>query len=211
MDDMADDKKRVIIVRRQGLTIFRVSAWPGWRDIAITLCGAIIIAVILGGMLVLLHTVRSAFADLTSYPWVNRIVGFVVVGSFDFSVVAVLAFCLIWTPYFILYQLSPKELWIEDGRLCHTVRLLGLLPRTHRIPFDRITEIRIAPSGSIFHLKAIYTMKLPRFIHFFVAYWTDKPLRWPLTLANDIPTRREAEQIQLQLLEPMTRAAAPCE
>ncbi|HEX40746.1 MAG TPA: hypothetical protein ENN81_01625 [Phycisphaerales bacterium] len=210
MDDIANDKKRVITVRRQRLTVYRACGWPGWRDIAITLCGAVIIAVILGGMLVLLHTVRSVLKDVAPYPWLNRVLGWLITGSVDLSFVAVLAFCLVWLPYFLLYQLSPKEFWIEDGRICHTVRLLGLLPRTRRIPFDRITEIAIAPSGSIFHLKAIYIVRLPRLIHFFVAYWTDKPLRWPLTLVNAIPTRREAEQIQLQLLEPMTRAAAPC-
>jgi hypothetical protein len=37
-------------------------------------------------------------------------------------------------------------------------------------------------------------------------YWNEKLTTWPLTLVNGIPTRREAEQIQFQLLEVMTKS-----
>ncbi len=65
-------------------------------------------------------------------------------------------------------------------------------------------EIKIAPSGSSFNLTAAYKMKLPRLIHFIAVYWNEKLTTWPLTLVNAIPTRKEAEQVQFQLLEVMT-------
>ena len=109
-------------------------------------------------------------------------------------------------PYFLLYQLSPKEFWLDGANLCHSVRLLGLIRRTRRIPFERCMEIKISPSGSKFHLKAVYKMRLPRLIHFIVVYWNEKLTTWPLALVTAIPTRQEAEKVQFELLEAMTRS-----
>ena len=66
-------------------------------------------------------------------------------------------------------------------------------------------EIEIAPSGSLHHLKAVYKMNLPKWLHLILAYWNEKFTQWPLCLINAFPTKQEAEWLQSQLLEPMTK------
>ena len=201
------NRKRLTVLKRDGMTVYCASAWPGWRDIATTLIASVIIAVLLTGLLSLIcRAIRSFDVVFPRQTWLIRILRFIFLGSFDLSFVAVLALLLLWLPYFAIYQLSPKEFWLDDRHLCHTVRLLGLIRRTRKIPFDRIMTIEIAPSVSVFHLKAVYKMKLPKLIHFILVYWNEKLTTWPLTLVNGIPTRREAEQIQFQLLEVMTES-----
>ena len=189
------------------MTVYCASAWPGWRDIAATLIAFVIIAAVLTGVLLFFCRAIRSFDAVSQYnTWLGRIFRFIFIGSVDFSFVVILAFLLLWMPYFVIYQLSPKEFWLDDRHLCHTVRLLGLIRRTRKIPFDRVMEIEIAPSVSVFHLKAVYKMKLPRLIHFIAVYWNEKLTTWPLTLVNGIPTRQEAEQVQFQLLEVMTKS-----
>lgn len=174
---------------------------------AVTLIGFVVTAAFLSGVLLFFRTAIRSFDAVSEYnTWLGRIVRFLFIGSVDFTFVVILAFLLLWMPYWMIYQLSPKEFWLDGRHLCHTVRLFGLIGRTRRIPFDRIMEIKIAPSGSSFHLTAVYKMKLPRLIHFILVYWNEKLATWPLALVNAIPTRREAEQIQFQLLEVMTKS-----
>jgi hypothetical protein len=207
MNDPDWNRKRLTIRRRDGMTVYCASAWPGWRDIAATLIAFVIIAAILAGLLSVFYKVLFSFDVIFQYnTWLSRILRFIFIGSLDFTFVVILAFLLLWMPYWLIYQLSPKEFRLDDNHLCHTVRLFGLIRRTRRIPFDRIMEIKIAPSGSAFHLTAVYKMKLPRLIHFILVYWNEKLATWPLVLVNAIPTRREAEQVQFQLLEVMTKS-----
>ena len=202
------NRRRLTIRRHDGMTVYCASAWPGWRDIATTLIAFVIIAAVLTGVLLFFSTASRRFDAFFQYnTWLGRIFRFVFLGSVDFSFVVILVFLLLWLPYFVIYQLSPKEFWLEDRRLCHTVLLLGLLRRTRKIPYDRVMQIKIAPSGSSFHLTAVYKMRLPRLIEFIAVYWNEKLTTWPLTLVNAIPTRKEAEQIQFQLLEVMTKSA----
>jgi len=207
MNDPDQNRKRLTIRRRDGMTVYCASAWPGWGDITATVIAAVIIAAVLAGLLLLFSEASRSF-DAVFQPntWLSRIVRFAFLGSLDLSFVLVLVLLLLWLPYFAIYQLSPKEFWLEDRHLCHTVRLLGLIRRTRRIPFDRVMEMKITPSGSAFHLTAVYKMRLPRFVHLVVDYWSEKLTTWPLTLVNGIPTRREAEQIQFRLLEVMTES-----
>ncbi len=207
MEQSEQSKKRLTARQRDGMTVYCASAWPGRRDIATTLITSVIIAILLTGLLSLIcRAIRSFDVVFPRQTWVIRILRFVFLSSFDLSFVAVLALLLLWLPYFAIYQLSPKEFWLDDRHLCHTVRLLGLIRRTRRIGFDRIMRIEIAPSVSVFHLKAVYKVKLPRPINFILVYWNEKLTSWPLTLVNGIPTRREAEQMQFQLLEVMTES-----
>ena len=157
------------------MTVYCASAWPGWGDITATVIAAVIIAAVLAGLLLLFSEASRSF-DAVFQPntWLSRIVRFAFLGSLDLSFVLVLVLLLLWLPYFAIYQLSPKEFWLEDRHLCHTVRLLGLIRRTRRIPFDRVMEMKITPSGSAFHLTAVYKMRLPRFVHLVVDYWSEK-------------------------------------
>ena len=206
MNRSDQDTKRLTIRRHDGLTVYCASAWPGWRDIATALIAFVIIAAVLTGVLLFFRTASRRFDAVFEFDkWLGRLFRFVFLGSIDFSFVVILIFLVLWMPYFVIYQLSPKEFWLDDRRLCHTVRLLGLIRRTRRIDFGRVMEIKIARSGSSFHLTAVYKMKLPRLIEFIAVYWNEKLTTWPLTLVNAIPTRKEAEQVQFQLLEVMTK------
>jgi hypothetical protein len=207
MDRSNQNKKRLSIRERDGRTVYCASAWPGWRAVGTTLLGMIIIAAILAGLVVVLHKLSTSFDEVSQQSkWLSRILRFIFLGSLDLSFFGVLALLLLWSPYFLVYQLSPKEFWLDDENLCHTVRLLGMFRRTRRIGFDRVMEIEIAPSGSAFHLKAVYKMRLPRLIHFILTYWNEKLTMWPLGLVTAIPTWQEAEQIQFELLEAMTKS-----
>ncbi len=210
------DRKRLRVSYRDGLKVYSASAWPGWRDIVTTLVGFIFIAVFLGVIVGVLYKITGVFDELTEYKWINTVLRFVVMGSFDLSFVAMLGFCLLWIPYFLLYQLSPKEFWLEDECLCHRVWLLGLIRRTRRISFDRVFKTKIGHSGMkmnntasyrVFHLGILYKMRLPRLVYIIVVYWNERLTMWPLTLVNGIPTREEAEQVQLELLEAVTKPA----
>lgn len=201
------NKKRLSIRERDGMTVYCASAWPGWHAGGTTLVGVLIIAAILGGLVAFLYKVNASFDEVSQQSeWLGRILRFIFLGFLDLSFFGVLALLLLWSPYFLVYQLSPKEFWLDGENLCHTVRLLGVFRRTRRIGFDRVMEIEIAPSGSAFHLKAVYKMKLPRLIHFILTYWNEKLTMWPLGLVTAIPTRQEAEQVQFELLEAMTKS-----
>jgi hypothetical protein len=208
MDHSDQNRKRLTIRRRDGRIVYCASAWPGWGAVAITLVAFIIIAAVLAGLIAFLHKLNASFDEVSQHSkWLGGILRFVFLGFLDLSFFATFALLLLWLPYFLIYQLSPKEFWLDGENLCHTVRLLGLLRHTRRIPFERIMEIEIAPSGSAFHLKAVYKMKLPGFVHFILTYWNEKLTTWPLALVTAIPTRQEAEEVQFELLEAMTKSA----
>jgi len=200
-----NERKRVVVSQQNGLTIYSASAWPGWQDILISIFGFVGIAIVLGFILFMFHMIRSMFDDFFGIEWLNNVLCFVIAGSFDLSLVAILGFILLWIPYFLIYQLSPKRVWIKEDMLCHTVRLFGIIPRTRRISFKRIMEIEIAPSGSLYHLKAVYEMKLPKWLYAILTYWNEKFTHWPLCLINAFPTKQEAEWLQSKLLESMTK------
>jgi hypothetical protein len=200
-----NERVRIVVSQQNGLTVYSASAWPGRQDVLISIVGFVVISIVLGFILFMFHMAKSIFNDFSGIEWLDNALRFLVAGTFDFSLIALLGFTLLWIPYFLIYQLSSKRVWLEDNTLCHTVRLLGIIPRMRRIPFERIVEIEIAPSGSLYHLKAVYEMKLPKWLYAILAYWNEKFTKWPLTLINAFPTRREAEWLQTQLLEPMTK------
>jgi len=197
--------KRLVVHHEKGLTIYYASAWPGWSDVLTTFIAFVVVAALLAFMLFLFHLLGSFFEGFFEIAWLNKIMSFIFVGSFDFSLIAILAIFLLLMPDCLVYQLSPKRVWIEDRVLCHSVRLLWLIRRTRRIAFDRIVEIKVVQSGWLYHLKAIYEMDLPRWLFFILTYWNEEFSRWPLTLINAFPTRDEAEWIQTQLLESVTK------
>jgi len=201
-----DHKKRISFVEQNGMIIYSASAWPGWRDILYTIFGFAVVSVFLAVFLLFFHLLGRFFGDFFSTAWLNSILYFIFAGSFDLSLIVILALLLLWMPYFLLYQVSPKQVCIVGNSLHHTVRLFGIIPRTRKIPFERIIEIEIAPSGSLYHLKAVYEMKLPRWLYIILTYWNEKFSRWPLTLINAIPTKEEAEWLRDRLFEPMTRS-----
>ena len=208
--DHPNQKKRLTIRRRDGMIVYCASAWPGWRAVATTVIVVVMIAAILAALVAFLYKLNVSFDEVSQHnKWLGGILRFIFLGLLDLSFFAILALLLLWSPYFLIYQLSPKEFWLDGANLCHTVRLLGLIRRGRRIPFERCMEIKIAPSGSAFHLIAVYKMRLPRLIHFIAVYWNEKLTTWPLTLVTAIPTRQEAEQVQLELLEAMTKSAPP--
>jgi hypothetical protein len=202
---LPDKKKRVTVIDQNGLTIYLASAWPGWRDILYTVFAFVIIAVILSLFLLFVHILGRSLDGFFSNEWLNKILHFIFAGSFDLSLVVILVLLLLWMPYFLLYQLSPKKLCIVENSLHHTVRLFGIIPRTRKIPFERILQIKIATSGSLYHLKAVYEMKLPKCIYIILTYWNEKFAQWHLTLINAFPTKEEAEWLQDRLLETMTK------
>jgi hypothetical protein len=203
---LAGQKKRVTVLEENGLTIYCAPAWPGWRDILNTISGLVIVSVILAVFLLFSHLLGRFFGDFFSSAWLNKIIYFIFAGSFDLSLVVILVLLLFWMPYFLIYQVSPKQVCIVNNSLHHTVRLFGIVPRTRKIPFERIMEIKIAPSGSLYHLKAVYEMKLPKWLYIILTYWNEKFSQWPLTLINAFPTKQEAEWLQDRLLEPMTKS-----
>ena len=203
----AEQKKRVTILEQNGLTIYSASAWPGWRDILNTFLGFVVVFVILAFLLWFLYMIGQFFDGFFPYQWLNQILYYIIAGSIDLSLLIILVLLLFWMPYFFLYQVSPKQVCIAGNSLHHTVRLFGIIPRTRKIPFERIMEIKIAPSGSLYHLKAVYEMKLPKLLHIILTYWNEKYSQWPLTLINAFPTKEEAAWLQYRLLEPMTKSS----
>lgn len=190
------------------MAVYCASAWPGWNAVAVTLVAFVIIAAILVGVLAFIHKLNASIDEISEHnKWLSGILRYIFLGFLDLSFFGTLALLLLWLPYFLIYQLSPKEFWLDGDNLCHTVRLIGLIRRTRRIGFDRVMEIEIAPSGSSFNLQAVYQMKLPKLIRFILEYWNEKLTTWPLTLVSAIPTRQEAEEVQFELLEAMTRSA----
>ena len=200
----ANERKRVVVLEQNGRTIYSACAWPGRQDIFNSIIVFFVVLIVFGVIIFMFHIIGSVFDDFFKISWLDSALRFVISGSFDLSLVASLGFALLWIPYFFIYQLSPKRVWIEDDMLCHSVHLLGLIRRVRKIPFTRIMEIEIAASGSLYHLKAVYKMKLPKWLYAILAYWNEKFTQWPLTLINAFPTKREAEWLQNQLLEPMT-------
>ena len=201
-----DRKKRVTILEQDGLTIYSASAWPGWRDILYTALGFVVVLSILAFFLWFSHMIGRFFDGFFPYEWLNKIMFYIIAGSIDLSLIIILILLLFWLPYFFLYQVSPKQVCIVGNSLHHTVRLFGIIPRTRKIPFERIMEIKITPSGSLYHLKAVYEMRLPKLLHIILTYWNEKFSRWPLTLINAFPTKEEARWLQDRLLEPMTKS-----
>lgn len=183
-------KKRVTVRRQNGLTIYSASAWPGWRDISNSFMGFVIIAVVLVPIFLVLRQIGLFIDDVVTNSWLNRVVFFVITGLVDLSIATPFVILLLWLPYFLVYQLSAKEFWIENETLCHTVRFLGIISRTRRIHFDRIMKIEIAPSGSIYHLKVVYEMRLPRLLYIILVYWNEKFTRWPWSSSMPSPPNR---------------------
>lgn len=201
-------KQRVTIETRDGITVYSADAWPGWQDIATTCVGFLITGFLFSVFLFLAYCFSHMFDGLIPYRWLNLLLGGIVSGGFALGWVLMLGFILLWIPYFLLYQLSPKQFWIENDCLIHRIRLGGLITRTRRIPFERIMQIKIGHSkagfGAIYLLTAVYEMKLPKWLFVILVYWNEKFTQWPLGLVNGIPTKEEAEKLQNALLEPMT-------
>ena len=210
---MADQtKQRVQIETRNGMTVYSASAWPGWPDVATTCVGFLIILLIFSVFLFFTYHFSHMFDGLISNGWLKMVLGGLVSGGWALGWTLMMGFILLWIPYWLLYQLSPKQFWIENECLYHQVRLGGLIPRTRRIPFERIlrTEIDFSKAGfgRVYLLTAVYEMTLPKWLFVILVYWNEKFTQWPLGLVNGISTKEEAEKLQAALLEPMTASPA---
>lgn len=210
---MNKTQKRVHHIEIQGnRTIYSAAAWPGWTDIINTLTAFAVIALLLGLFLFFGYQIERAFDQLTPFDWLKSILVVIFGGGFDPFFTMALAFVAILMPFHFVYQISPKQFWIENNILVRKIHLLGLIQQTHRIPFDRIYEIKISASTStygsvsysVYGLVVVYEMALPKWVKVILVYWNEKFTRWPLGLVNGIPTKEEAEQLQAVLLEPMT-------
>jgi hypothetical protein len=165
------------------------------------------------------YQINHLFSQLTPFDWLNSILAAIFSGGLNPVFTIILVFLTILLPFYFIYQISPKQFWIENGTLVHQIQYLGLINRTRKISFDCIYEIKISSSTtsfrssfsrsrtefSIYGLCVVYEMNLPRWLKMILVYWNEKFTRWPLVLANGIPTKKEAEQLQAVLLEPMTR------
>ena len=203
---MPKTQNRITTTIRDGKTVYSVSAWPGWETIFTDSLFFMFLTAVLVLILAISRQVSLFIDEFFTIPWLNKIIYFIVASVFDLSFVVLIVWVLLWIPYFLIYELSPKRFWLEQDTLCHTVSFMGLIKRTRKIHFDRIMDIKISPSGSKFHLSAVYEMKLPRIILVILVHWNERFTQWPLTIVNAIPTKAEAEKFQTILLEPMTKA-----
>lgn len=214
---MADQtKQRIQIETRNGITVYSADAWPGWQDIANTCFAFLMISLLFAVLLFMMYQVRRILNGFVEYEWLNVTLSILLSGCFDFSLTLTLGFILLFIPYYLLYQLCPKQFWIADDCLYHRVRLAGLMTRTRRIPFERLLEISIGAccstsrrgnvekTSSVYSLKAVYEMKMPKWLFVILVYWNEKFTQWPLGLVNGIGTKEEAEKLKAALLEPMT-------
>ena len=207
-----DKPGRVRIKIENNRTIYSAAAWPGRQDVINSLTGFAFITLILAILLFFGYQIGRFIRDFTHYEWLNRILIVVFSGGINPHFMILLGFFLFWLPFFLIYQISPKQFWIENDTLIHKIRLFGLIQRTRRIPFDRIHEIKISASTlssgsvsrSVYSLVVVYEMALPTWLKHILVYWNEKLTRWPLCLVNGIPTKQEAEQLQNILLEPLT-------
>ncbi len=152
-----------------------------------------------------LHSFQQAlYEDPVGPAWLNRILLFVIMGTFDVTSVAGFIFLILWIPYFLIYQLSPKQFWINDNTLFHTARLLGFIPYKRKITFEQILNVEAGSSNGRHAVTVLYERNLPKWLFIILVHWNEKLTQWPLTLINGIPTKEEAEKLQTDLLKPMT-------
>jgi|GEM_PF-2818987 len=214
----APKENRVHISNQGGRTVYSVKAWPGKAEIISTLTFFLMIIFLLSVFLFFGYQIERSFGQLTPFDWLNNILVVIVGGGLDPFFTIVLVFLAIWAPFYFIYQISPKQFWVENNILVHQIQYLGLINRTRSIPFDRIYEIKISQSTTtyqssfsrnevkftIYGLYVIYEMDLPGWLKMILVYWNEKFTRWPMGIMNSIPTKEEAEQLQAVLLEPMT-------
>ena len=196
--------ERIVVERHGGTTVYSARGWCGFRELSGTFIVFGIIGFILGFMLLMTRQSGGFFDGFLPYEWMNTALSFVIAGAFDLGMAASLGLILLWLPYYLLYQLSPKKVWIEEDVLCHYFRLMWVFPRTRRIPFDRILEIEVHQSGDLYSVQAVYEMKLPRWLFVVLVHWNERLTQWSLTLINAIDSHQEAEWLANMLLEPMT-------
>ncbi len=58
------NRKRLTSRRHDGMTVYCASAWPGWRDIALTLIAFVVTAVFLTGVLLFFRTAIRSFVEV---------------------------------------------------------------------------------------------------------------------------------------------------
>jgi len=201
-------QQHIQIEERNGIRVYSAGPWPGWTEV-IGLCGVFsIILALLGGMIYFIHHIQTVyeefFYDFLGIPWLNTVFSYIVMGAIDFSFVAGLVFLCLWLPYFLIYQLSPKQFWIENDTLFHTAYLLGFIPHKRKISFEQILDIEAKSSNGRHAIKVLYERSLPKWLFVILVYWNEKFTQWPMMLVNGIPTMEEAQELQTALLEPMT-------
>lgn len=198
--------QRIKIEERDGIHIYSAGPWPGWYEVIALSIASLVVLGIFGFLIWCLHSIQTAFIDFSEdLPvWLNSVLSFIVFGAFDLSLIAGLAFLCLWIPYFLIYQLSPKQFWINNDTLFHTAYLLGFIRHKRKIPFEQILDIEAEESNGRYAVKVLYERSLPKWVFVILVYWNEKLTQWPLTLINGIPTMEEAKAIQTALLEPMT-------
>ena len=201
--------QRIRTETRNGVTVYSAGFWPGWTEV-INLCIAFLaVSGVFACAIGILYPLRQIFYGNTFGPvWLHRVLSFVIMGAFDMTAAAGLSFLVLWIPYFLVYQLSPKQFWIEDNILFQTVRLFGLIPHRRKIPFEQILDIQACECNGRYAVTVLYERTLPKWLFIVLVHWNEKLTQWPMTLVNGIPTMAEAQHIQNALLEPMTASPA---
>lgn len=204
--------KRVSIENQNGTTIYTAGFWPGCSEVIMLSVAFTVIAGLLVGLLYFIRHISMVyeefFTDFLGIPVLNTIFSFFIMGAIDFTFIIGLGFLVLWIPYFLSYQLSPKKFWIRDNTLYHKVRLLGFIPHQRKITFEQILNVEAEASNGRHTVSVLYERKLPKWLFVILVYWNEKLTQWPMTLINGIPTMEEAQAIQNALLEPMTASPA---
>ena len=196
--------QHVRIEKRDGVTVYSTGFWPGWHEV-LGLCFVFaLVAGAFAAILFAMYKINTMVEQFIEIGWLHTVLSFVFGFVFDLGLVAGFGFMVLWIPYFLMYQLSPKRFWIKNDVLHHIAYLLGFIPHKRSIPFERILNVDHSSANGGYHVTVHYERKLPKLIFIILVYWNEKLTQWWLTLANGIPTRQEAKTIQNALLEPMT-------
>lgn len=202
--------QRVRIKDHNGVRIYSAGPWPGWSEVIMLSIALLVVSGLLVGVLYFIRQIQNIYAeffnDFIGISWLYTVFNFVVMGALDFSFVAGLALIVLWIPYFLIYQLSPKQFWIKNDTLFHTAYLLGFIPHKRKIPFERILNVEAEASNGRHAVTVLYERNLPKWLLVILVYWNEKLTQWPMMLMNGIPTMQEAQRLQTALLESMTQS-----
>ena len=200
--------QRIHIQKQGDVTVYSVGAWPGWGDVIAVGVGALVISAMFGGMLCFIYWIPRVyyefFNDFLGVGWLHSIFMFIFFGAINLSIIVCLGLSLLFLPYVLIYQLSPKQFWIENDTLFHTARLLGFIPYKRKIPFGQVLDVQAEASNGKYAVTVLYERSLPKWLFVILVYWNEKFTQWPMMLVNGIPTMEEARNLQTTLLEPMT-------
>ena len=194
---------RIAANETAGRLVYSAGPWPGWLVLRDTFIVWAVVAVAVGAMLFIAHQFSSALYTFLG-DWLGSGVSFIIGGVIDWSAIGIFSLVLIMMPFFLIFELSAKQVWIENQTLYRRVVFLGI-PRTQCIPFDRIRDMTVSRSAGRWIVNVRYERKLPKLLYVILVYWNEKFTQWGLTLIDAIPTQSEAEWLYTQLAEHITQ------